>query len=438
MGNSRYVARFTLQAQGPLMIAGGEDDPLHDNALARDVNGLPMLPASGLAGALRDLAGTAANEWFGFQDGDKAFRSNVTLTDGLFHWSDDKARDGALWDRTLIEVDNLCATCQMAAPVLRDHVALTEQGTAAEHAKFNRVAVPRGARFTFEVETQDKSILDAICGFVAAGLWLGGAVRAGYGEMTCVAVGSDAFDLTNQADWDRYDLFAKADIGLGRTLAMKRPISPNDRGRLWIISGQTEGPLLVGAKGRNDTEDRAPFREAWIKWDGDIGAVVPETDQWVIPATAIKGSLRHRTLFHLRKANVSEAEGVLNTLFGRVTPGQRAHVGKLRFRDVLPCDGKDFKQTHVGLDRFTGGSRKGVLFTDAMLWRPHLRIEVEEIKTLTPAEHGALHAAMTDMKNGLCGVGAEWGEGVGVFHAESTFVAPEPCPAPNAEVTNAS
>ena len=72
--------------------------------------------------------------------------------------------------------------------------------------------------------------------------------------------------------------------------------------------------------------------------------------------------------------------------------------------------------THVGLDRFTGGSRRGVLFTDEMLWRPELAFRITPLRGFPCiACRAAFTAALNDLKSGRLGIGADWGDGVGVF-----------------------
>lgn len=429
----RIIARFVMQAQGPLMIAGGADDPLHDISLVRDVNGLPVLPATGIAGALRALAGTEANAWFGTAEMGSEKRSPLTLTDGLFHWSDDAPRDGLLLDRTALEADMLCKAVLPDAPILRDHVRLNDLGAVDGDGKFDRSAVPAGARFTFELRGQDAAIVKAVSACVRGGLWLGGAGRSGYGEMACVAEGQEPpLDLRVKTDRDRYAVIAGCSTGKDSPIAVTYQDQGRRKGAMWTLAGQIEGPLLVGApprtgkdeKGNAYREDRAPWREQRIVWDGHAGAVRP--DVWVVPASAIKGPLRHRTLYHLRKTaglDKSEADAALVRLFGDASGKTGGRAGSLRFRDVVPEDAQVVTQTHVGLDRFTGGARRGVLFTDAMLWRPMMTIEIEETRILDETARTAFAKALEDMSRGLCGIGAEWGEGAGVF-AKATVTPP--------------
>jgi hypothetical protein len=433
MPSTRHIGRFTLQAESPLMIGSGEADTLHDNLLIRDANGLPVIPATSLAGALRARAGTKANEIFGSQEGDIGQRSAVTLTDGLFHWSDDRPRDGLVFDIGVMETDALCRCVLGPEPLKREHVRLNGRGTVDGDGKFSRIAVPAGARFTFEAVATRKDHLDSLADILRAALFLGGASRSGYGRVVLVAEGFLDLDLACSEGWELWRSYATRDLGIAHPIAMVRPTRANGEGvRRWGIDGQTEGPLLLGGEPRDGEEDRAPWREAAIVWKDGVGSM--GKPRWLIPAGAIKGPLRHRTLFHLHKALTAQgvpdagkmAETELDAIFGSAATGSSGNAGRLRFSDCeIDCPFDAFRQTHVGLDRFTGGARYKILFTDALLWRPTLSIRFEEIVTLTGIQHEALRAALGDMAEGQLGIGAEWGEGAGILTAARMLV-PDP------------
>jgi CRISPR/Cas system CSM-associated protein Csm3 (group 7 of RAMP superfamily) len=212
MENRWYFLRATLQSKSPLIIDSGETDALSDTDPVRDANGLPMLPATALAGVLRSAVGDPNDKaWFGDQVGDESTRSAVILTDGLFHWSDDKPRDGLVLDVGSTNADHICKYVLPGQRILtRDHVQLNEWGVVAGSGKFERDAVPTGARFTFEMRTKDKAAFDALLAIIKEGIFLGGATRTGYGEMACVSIGQEMVELPS--GWDRWCELMGADI----------------------------------------------------------------------------------------------------------------------------------------------------------------------------------------------------------------------------------
>jgi CRISPR/Cas system CSM-associated protein Csm3 (group 7 of RAMP superfamily) len=419
------LLRVTLQALAPLMIASGEEDALHDVLLVRDPNDLPTIPATSIAGALRARIGDRHNDWFGSETPERRQRSAVTFTDGLFHWSDNLPRDGMVLGeaRAALARDPLCREVLGSAdPVMRQHVRLSAHGVVDGSGKFTRSAVPAGARFTFEVRTSLAEAADEIERLVKAGIWLGGATRSGYGQMACVALGRE--DLTLPRDMARWTAIVTKDIGTESAIRT-RPVEGSKVSSTWTIGGRIEGTLLIGAESGTLEEDRVPWREPRIQWTGDRGSF--QRNCLVVPGTSIKGPIRHRTLFHLRRLKVAHAEEVNDDLFGSVASEAGGAAGKLRFHDAPVDDVREIVQTHVGLDRFTGGARRGVLFTDRMLWQPQLAVRIDEITpgSLSLDQRLALAATMEDLRRGLLGIGAEWGEGAGIFGTIETFVIPD-------------
>ena len=49
----RFLARFVIEAETPLAVGSGEKDILTDALVATDVNGLPYIPGTAIAGVLR-------------------------------------------------------------------------------------------------------------------------------------------------------------------------------------------------------------------------------------------------------------------------------------------------------------------------------------------------------------------------------------------------
>lgn len=419
------LLRVTLQAKAPLMIASGEEDARHDVLLVRDPNNLPTIPATSIAGALRARIGDRQKDWFGSETPDHRQRSSVIFTAGLFHWSDNRPRDGLVLgaDLAKLHADPLCKeVLSDADPFMRQHVRLNEHGVVDGSGKFTRAAVPAGARFTFEVRTSLVEAADEIERLVKSGIWLGGATRSGYGQMACIALGRE--DLSLPRDIERWTAIVTADIGTESPIRTVN-VDGMTESATWIIGGKIENTLLIGAESDNLDVDRVPWSEPRILWAGDRGSF--KRDCVVVPGASIKGPIRHRTLFHLRRLKVADADGVNDDLFGSVATETGGGAGKLRFHDVTIEGAREIVQTHVGLDRFTGGARRGVLFTDRLLWQPELAICIDEISpgSVTLDQRRALAATMDDLRSGLLGIGAEWGEGAGVFGTVKTFVIPE-------------
>ena len=53
--NHRFLARFVIEAETPLAVGSGEKDVLTDALVATDVNGLPYIPGTAIAGVVRHM-----------------------------------------------------------------------------------------------------------------------------------------------------------------------------------------------------------------------------------------------------------------------------------------------------------------------------------------------------------------------------------------------
>lgn len=413
MSKRFHIARITLEAQSPVAISSGGSDPLHDNLLARDVNGLPILPATSIAGALRaQFSDKDGNHFFGHQNGDQGQRSAVIFSDGLLHWSDNAPRDGIIFDQTAITQDSVAKLCHKSAPVERQHARINESGVVDGVGKFTRAGIPKGARFTFEISAfKDGEAFSAICEKLTHGLFLGGATRSGFGAFTCLLVQKAVYDLHDPKDAKKFREIAG--YRLDKPLPDEKTTHETSKGPIntWHLTGQIEGPLLIGHSSQDKQITRAPYEEQWIDWSSGKGACARA--HFVVPASSIKGPLRHRTLFHLRKKGADSS--LVDDLFGHAKQAGGGQAGALRFFDATPEGGQTITQTHVGLDRFTGGARDGVLFTDQMLWRPKITIRIQRLRDVHEQAEKAFKAAIDDLKNGLVGIGADWGDGCGVF-----------------------
>lgn len=445
-----HVARITLEARSPLMIASGAADPNLDVVLRRDVNALPCIPATTLAGALRARCADTPELLALFGAGGRledTFSSHLFFSDALTHLAGGRPVDGRLDDPETLRNDPLWMLLRLDNPIQRDHVALGPAGVAEEHKKFQRGAVPAGARFTFELgmwgvgdDSLFRQVLDRL---VAPGFRLGGARRSGYGEMRVEAIGSQTFDLTRSGDREAY--IAYAELTLSETPTDFLPvedgtIDPEHPGMdLDLVS---EGFVLIGSSGpaighSEKQPDQTPYREAYIDWSRDGDKVLRR--RLVIPGSAFKGALRHRTVFHFARMNtgteLGAAEAGVADLFGaaRDESAGTGGAGKLFFGDGHPPDDdvqleeRVARLPHVGIDRFSGGVRRGVLFETEAIWKLPIRLKIRwpDADVDSPA-FKAFKAALKDLRAGRLQIGADGGDGLGVFLDQEAQEANDP------------
>jgi len=492
----RYVFRGTIEFTTPFLIGAGREDDVADLTFVSDSNGLPALPGTSLTGVLRALytetyGDAEAAELFGFQKRDEGAGSRLVVS-----W-------GCLCDSENRPVEGIVDAARLADPVLReareahvrDHVRITHRGAAdaAGYGKFDERALSAGHRFVFELELGgtegDRSRWEKLLALLTApGFRLGGRTRRGFGAFRFVACAARVFDLR-----EHFEEYAKHPVSLaepspvlasmdlpesagGKFLEVELRLRP--RG-YWMFGGG------VDVKGE---ADMAPLRVSRIVWKKDKGGERGSVQKNVLllPASSIKGALAHRTAFHYNALKGRFADGSgetdLAALCGEANPAVRALFGACKgSKDRDGENGKDKAEGnaamsrktrggepedlgrrgrvllddlylepkaepasllvhHVGLDRFTGGARDQVLFSERPFWRIREEAKSSPMAQRTPEQHslpalhirildpeeiekeapGALHAfrrALDDLVEGRLQLGAGSGRGMGYCEA---------------------
>lgn len=448
--SSLSLARVVIEAATPLSVSTGTPDNVFDSALVRDVNGLPAIPGSSLAGVLRhlwwDMHGEASmDDLFGFQKREQGQPSRLHISwahlldsagktaEGLLLGEEKKQRlQDPLYEAALKQIDE---------PVFRDHVRLTQKGAAADTGKFDRAVLPAGNRFVLEIRLWSKpedamESWDKLLGlFNHPGFRLGGATRAGLGRIRLCSIHAARFDLRDADDADAY-------LQLGRDLCDTRGLqevtAPGlehgwltgelelDANGLWRI-GQGDKPLdNSGLK----PADLLPRVEERIQWSNGMGKRQPAFA--LLPASSLKGALAHRMAFHVRRFsglwasddNSDERPTALLALLGEVKERDASGSAGVLYLDdaYLPTDAvKIARLMHNAIDRFTGGVRDRVLYEEESLLGGKVKISIAlDARRFADDEYGlvrkSLKAAMDDLTQGRLGLGSRTTTGNGFFH----------------------
>lgn len=410
-----WLARVTVEASSPLHVGSGEGDALRDAMFVRGHGGLPFLPATSLAGVVRSSMVAAGVpeavvvKLFGTigKSASEAAASRLVVSDGYVNGASGTPVDldeqpGA------DEVLQLCA-----GGATRDHIALNGAGVAEARRKYDFTAVPRGAQFSFELridgegttkvsETEISAVVRAL-----ADLRMGAKTKSGHGRLVLnPSSWHRTFDLANLRDrdaWKELNRHASAlrELPGGAVLQLPKDQggNANDLMPVLTLPLEAEAYLLIGQGdplddvpqhwnvGKNKPRAKLPLTERAITWTegrGKVGEAQP-----VLPASGIKGALRHRTLFHLRRLvgrsalPARSAEAETESLFGSVNShdaDDQGCPGVVIIDDVV-LDASYLKAsgalTHVALDRYTGGPMLGALFGEAPLYKPEFKLRVE-------------------------------------------------------------
>ena len=452
------LLRVVIELQSPLAIGSGLDDELRDRPCVVSADGLPAIPGSSLAGALRRaVAGRgdpskdpAACRAFGTLGGDgvDARPSAVEVSWGQVHDSADvpaPLRSADLADPVL---------AGLRAPVVRDHVRIDGYGAAAHRGKFDEDLVPCGARFTFELVVHDDAGLDGatLVGLLEGGtIRLGGGTRKGHGEFRVVRAHGRAFDLEEPVDREIFRAVPRRieiPVGVDILPELEPYEATSAAGVLsaaftleaestWMFGGGSS-TFDAHTRGGKDA-DLVPWTEDAIGWveRPDGGWAGEERTEFVAPASGLKGALRHRVAYHARRLSGAfwspdigrehseEVPAEVDLLFGAIKDGDEGRPGRVYLSDVrLDAAHAGAWLDHVSLDRFTAGPLDGHLFSEAPLrgGRIELRLAIDTrgFEQTAEAEQArrALGLALRDLASGHLGIGAGTTKGHGTFRGD--------------------
>ncbi len=448
--NHRFLARFVIEAETPLAVGSGEKDILTDALVATDVNGLPYIPGTAIAGVVRHMieevkpADLNVNQIFGFQDKKDGRGSEIIFTEAKILDSEGKVIDGmnlnAKEDSLLKYYDEL---------PIRQHVRINDKGVTDKAGKFDEQVCFAGTRFCFELEMVAKE--DTIDNFnkilaqvQSQTFRIGGGTRSGFGKIKVVDLQTRRLDLENDKEMQSYleksSNLADAWVGWEKQSAKEKQSAGWTKYELVL---QPEDFFLFGSGFGDDEVDMTPVKEKKVVWEDGKGKM--SKDLVLIPAASVKGALAHRVAFHYNKFNHVHAENFESdeerkNVVGKNNEAVKAFFGSegekdankkminpvrgnLLFSDVIKVeltDESDKILNHVAIDRFTGGAIDGALFSEKTTYGKGHEITLTILVQNEALTNGryfreSLEAAMEDICKGLLPLGGGVNRGNGVF-----------------------
>lgn len=444
----RYIARVVIHFMTPFIIGGGREDLFADQIFIEDMNGLPTLPGSSIAGAIRSrfrrMSEFASREdsIFGYQRGSSGEGSRLTVSWACIHDKDDVPVEGLISSRKITGDPVLC---NAIAGMVRDHVRIGHHGAA--EGKFDERCVSAGHRFTFELmlegDRSDKKAWDAILGIISSGIMrLGGKTRRGLGKFEVHSLQERAFDLASATDFESFadhpvSLTEKSEV-LGdekKDFYRKEPVEIGDI--LMTLSLKPQDFWLIGG-GPGDVIDITPVVASRIIWPAG-GKGEERRDEVYLPGTAVKGPLAHRVAYYLNAFNKRYADEIrpdehmncvgsgseaVAELFGLAKDeANLGRPGRVFIDDLFLGTLGDSRQkilNHVSIDRFTGGARtmSGALYTESPICDREeisLIIGISEYKDLSEDAKKALCFALRDLAEEQLAIGSGTTRGNGYF-----------------------
>ena len=438
---TRYVSRIVLEAETPFAIGSGEKDLLTDALVAKDINGLPYLPGTSLAGVIRSACSTMMHDAtvFGYQNNKEGHGSRVIFSDGVMIGKDGNPIDGL---QVIDRNDDFYAHF-MTLPV-RQHVRINSKGSTDKGGKFDEQVTYKGTRFCFEMEllstgsAEDaeayNTILEALCKDTFR---VGSGTRNGFGLMKVISLQRRDYNLDNGDDLESY---VSRSASLDKVLAgAKEMVIASQSDKRWQRYTLTLKPadfFLFGSGMGDEDADMTPVSEAYIEWTN--GKPTFKERGVLIPATSVKGALAHRTAYYWNKLNnrfadsegdkplTGDANPAVVAIFGKSGQDNDKEIkrGNIMLSDVIiPAAKKDDSEkimNHVAIDRFTGGTIDGALFTEKVTnGRRHEIVLTVDVLRDSIENHDeirmAFEKALQDIADGLLPLGGGVNRGNGTF-----------------------
>lgn len=441
----RYLARVVLEAETPLAVGSGDDSIITDALVATDVNGLPYIPGTGIAGVVRAMIGQdKANAFFGFgnRNDDKGEGSRIIFSEAKMLNSEGEVMDGLLDAKALS--DDLIQY-YFTLPI-RQHVRINAKGTTDQGGKFDEQVVYAGTRFCFEMEMvgngNDYNLFEmALTQVHDQAFRLGGGTRNGFGKMSVVKAETKVRKLNLAVENELAEYLGKPSaLNSDYWRTHGESFTPGVFSPRWTTYPLELMPVSffhVGSGFGDEDVDMTPVKAQRVDWNSGKG--VMQSNLVLIPATSIKGALAHRTAFHWNRLKHCYAGGP-DTLTGDDNPAVRLlfgfenqHTrtqrrGNVMISDIIASPASDKVIYHVKIDRFTGGASKGALFSEKSTYgagntyRTTISIASKEECCSTEEERDiygtavdSFWCAVDDLCNGRLALGGATSKGNGIF-----------------------
>ncbi|MEG3755229.1 RAMP superfamily CRISPR-associated protein [Psychromonas arctica] len=451
--SKRYLVRLVIETQSPMAINSGDRETAFDAQLARDNNGLPTIPATAIAGVWQSVANalaiTGREAWFGFinhrdkENNSYSQRSALTISNGLIHNSKNTPIMG-IQSQAELQKDPLLALLLQARPHHRERVSLNDRGVAKDTGKFDQLLLPKGCRFSINIQFDDQFV-DENAFHALLECWqsrsfaLGSSTRNGLGRINVIASEQTCFNLNDGA---------KAGHALQKALCNNKPpqtptinitydqntflkahlpLKALDNWRCGAGSALLQKNEKTETNKSEHSVNIMTYSEPVIEWTNQHASI--KEKQAVLCGSSIKGILAHRIAFHYRKHTSQWAEKLadeknekweerpeaLSQLFGFADEKNHSNsiAGMLFVDDCKINDSKTITRTHNSIDRFTGGVRKGALYSEELLYQPEftLTLWLDKRASISPSLKLALTDTLDDLKIGLLPMGAGSGRG---------------------------
>lgn len=455
----RFLARIIIEAKSPLSIGSGNKGIKSDSLVLRDINGLPYIPGTTIAGLLRHsitverIEGEKESDYNerleklrGPLMGNQQMGSPLIITEAKMLDCDGKVLDGII-DQNELNSSFLSAFRQLP---IRQHAKIGHRGATVKHGKFDEEIVLKGTRFCFEMEmissnNDDTKFKELLNELYSPTFRIGSGSRSGFGEIEVIGnqCRYKTIDLSND---DQRKWYLEKSSSLNEEWKDAEPLNFEEPGSpkwtTYVLHLSPIDFMLFGSGFGNEKADMTFVRESFVDWKENPAAVKDQENIILIPASSVKGALSHRLAFHYNKLKekyadiLAEGEKIedfvgnnneaVKAVFG--SEGEKDADGKMQNKlrgnvlmsDIIQeADVSSKILNHVSIDRFTGGAIDGALFSEETLYAKgqsfEMRIMVNNNAFVDIYVKTAFEKALEDICTGLLPLGGGVNRGNGCF-----------------------
>lgn len=436
------MARIIIEAKAPLNIGSGSKGIKSDSLVLRDINGLPLIPGTTIAGLLRHTLGQEEDKYMGSQQ----MGSPLIITEAKMLDSDGTVLDGIIPQEKL----NSEFLVNFRQLPIRQHAKIGHRGATTKGGKFDEEVVLKGTRFCFEMEmlsdkdddAKFKELLDTLNSDTFR---IGSGSRSGFGEIEVVD-SQCQYKKINLDNPEQRKWYLKKSSSLSEewqdaeTIELKKPSATG-----WTTYTVKLKPIdfmLFGSGFGNDKADMSFVRETFVDWRNGNAQVKNREQVILIPASSVKGALSHRLAFHYNRIKgvyadtlvagekiddfVGKNNEAVKAVFG--SEGEKDADGKMQNKlrgNVLMSDILQEASVypkvlnHVSIDRFTGGAIDGALYNEETLYAKGHSFELKLLVNNSAFDNKdvktAFEKTLEDLCSGMLPLGGGVNRGNGCF-----------------------
>jgi len=400
--------RISFKLESPLAIGSGENN-YTDKDIIKDSAGKPYIPATAIAGVTRELITQKISDksiieyYFGSKD------KNVTKGEDFCN------SNLIFYDARIVQDDSDYYVS------VRDSVQLDEYKTAVNGSKFDMEILEPGIGFVTYIEENIEDgkidVADMIAQlFLNNQVSFGGKTMRGYGAISDVLVGYNEFDFSNNSDidkWLNFDIYGESNwTSVGK--------EDNKENNCITLKLEQVGGISI----RRYTTKPSPSKDIAVPDYEQLTVHNGNVEVPTIPGTSWAGAIRHRMqeLLSAQPSNKDSAKKSIDKIFGHVDgKGNNAKArSRIMFSETRLSGGKDKQISRNAIDRFTGGTVDGALYTESTHYGGTTELKIaydsDDNSKMDEKEISALAATLCDLHYGFLAVGGETSIGRGLFH----------------------